>query len=177
MQTINYLPDVLKDIKEFRLITSCSDAENHYINIAVKDLYNDQFITTTEKSIKRYEKMLGIVFKGTDTLEDRRLRVLSIYNMQLPYTKTILEQNLITFCGENGYSLNIDIVNNIVTVKILLIAKSMFDTIKNYLENFIPLNMIIDLSLLYNQWLTVKNLTWDQASEYTWKQFREEVVT
>ncbi|MBU5331406.1 YmfQ family protein [Anaerocolumna aminovalerica] len=177
MQTLNYLPPILQEIKEFKIITTCNDSENTELNICIDNLYKDQFIITTETAIKRYESMLGIIPKGTDTLEDRRFRVLAIYNKQLPYTKTVLEQNLTTFCGEDGYKLIMDYANNVLTVKIALTAKSMFDTVKNYLEGVIPMNLTIDLSLLYNQWMMFEQYTWEHLEQYTWEQLREEVIS
>lgn len=177
MQTINYLPPVLQDIKEFKVITSCIDVENAALSICIDNLYKDQFITTTTAAIKRYEDMLGITAKGTDTLEDRRFRLLTLYNKQLPYTKTVLEQNLTTFCGGNGYKLVIDYANKVVIVKITLIAKTMFETVSAYLDGVIPMNLAIDLTLLYNQWIGLEKYTWAYLEQYTWEQLREEVLT
>lgn len=177
MQTLNYLPPILQDIKEFKIITTCDDTENAELNICIDNLYKDQYITTTKTAIKRYEDMLGIVAKGTDTLEDRRFRVLAIYNKQLPYTRIVLEQNLTTFCGKDGYELILDYVGNVLTVKIALTAKSMFDTVNSYLEGVIPMNLVIDLSLLYNQWLTLEQYSWQHLEQYTWDDLREEVLS
>jgi Uncharacterized protein conserved in bacteria (DUF2313). len=177
MQALNYLPPILQEIKEFKVITSCDDTENSELNICIDNLYNDQFITTTETAIKKYEDILGITAKGTDTLKDRRFRVLALYNKQLPYTKTILEKNLITFCGKNGYKLLIDYDNKILTVKITLTAKSIFDTVQSYLEGVIPMDLRINLSLLYNQHLTLKQFTHAHLSQYTYGGLREEVLS
>lgn len=177
MQTLNYLPSSLQDIREFKVITACDDMENSDINIAVDNLYKDQFIISTETAIKRYEDMLGITAKGTDTLEDRRFRVLAVYNKQLPYTKVVLEQALITFCGKDGYNLTIDYTNGVLTLKIALTAKSMYDTVKSYLDGVIPMNLIIDLSLLYNQHRLLHQYTYGQLKHYTHKSLREDVMS
>lgn len=176
MQAINYLPPVLQDIKEFKVIMTCDDTENSELNYSIDNLYKDQFITTTEIAIKRYESMLGIIPKGTDTLEDRRFRVLAIYNKRLPYTEIILKQNLTTFCGKDGYKLIIDYKGRLLTVKIALTAKSMYDTVKSYLESVIPMNLIIDLSLLYNQNKLFSKFTYGQLKAWTHKQLREDVI-
>lgn len=176
MQAHNYLSPILQEIKEIKIITDCDDTENAELNICINNLYKDQFITTTEVAIKRYEDMLGIVAKGTESLEDRRFRVLATYNKQLPYTKIILKQNLNTLCGENGYSLTIDYANKILTVKVTLIAKSMYETVQSYLEGVIPMNLVVDLSLLYNQYFTLEQYTWMYLEQYTWEQLREEVI-
>lgn len=177
MQALNYLPPILQEIKEFKVIASCDDSENAELNICIDNLYKDQFITTTVTAIKRYEDMLGIVAKGTDTLEDRRFRALALYNKQLPYTKIVLEQNLTTFCGKAGYKLNMNYESRVLTVKITLTAKSMFDTVKSYLEGVIPMNLVIDLLLLYNQHLTLKQYTHAHLSQYTYGGLREEVLS
>lgn len=177
MQTINYLPPVLREIKEIQILMGVNDAENMELSTAIEDLYKDQFIISTEKAIKRYEDMLKITPKGTDTLEERRFRVLAIYNKRLPYTEIVLRQNLTTFCGENGYKMRMDYESKVLTVKITLVAKSMFDTVKAYLEGVVPLNLIIDLSLLYNQHNTVSNFTHAHLSKFTHAQLREEVIT
>jgi hypothetical protein len=153
-----------------------NDTENLTLNTAIEDLYKDQFISTTEKAIQRYESMLGIIPKGTDTLEDRRFRILALYNKQLPYTRIVLEQNLTTFCGKNGYKLFLDYSSKVLTVKIALTAKSMYDTVKSYLEGVVPMNLIIDLILLYNQYKLLKQFTHKQLNEFTHKQLREDVI-
>lgn len=176
MQTIDYIPEVLKDIKEFKVITSCYDKENYEISTAVENLYKDQFIATTEKALERYEKMLKIEPKKTETLEERRFKILAIYNKQLPYTKVALEKNLLTFCGRDGYSIYIDYNNKILIVKISLAAKSMFDTVNSYLESVVPVNLIIDLALLYNTYEVLAAYTHEQLAKYTYYELREEVI-
>lgn len=176
MQTINYLPPVLQEIIEIKILMTGNDTENMELSRAIEDLYKDQFISITEQAIQRYESMLGIIPKGTDTIEDRRFRVLAIYNKQLPYTRIVLEQNLSTFCGKNGYKLFLDYDSNVLTVKIALTAKSMYDTVKSYLEGVIPMNLIIDLILLYNQYKLIKQFTHRQLKEFTHNQLREDVI-
>lgn len=146
MLALNYLPPILQEIKEFKVITACDDSENAELKIYIDNLYKDQFITTTETAIKRYEDMLGIAAKETDTLEDRRFRVLALYNRQLPYTLKVLEQNLTTLCGENGYKLNMDYVNKILIVKITIFSKLIYNAVWEYLEEVVPMNLILDFS-------------------------------
>lgn len=175
---INYLPPILKEIREFKLVMAEGDKENTDLYTAIADLKNNQYITTmNEVGAGRYEKMLGVVIKGTDTLEDRRFRILSLYNKQLPYTKIRLEQDLTTLCGSNGFTIEINYDNHTLTVKVALTAKTMFDVIKKYLETITPLNMIVDLIFLYNQHLLFSSYTHGQLSGYTHKQLREEIFT
>ncbi len=177
METIKYLPPVLQNIKEIQVLMSANDSENLSLNVAVENLYKDQFITTTESALQRYESMLGITPKGTDTLEDRRFRILAVYNKRLPYTMIILKENLTTFCGQDGYKLEMDYERNTLKVKIALTAKSMYETVKSYLEGVVPMHLYIDLTLLYNQYKMFHQYTYSRLNQYTYNQLREEVIT
>mgnify|MGYP001501807063 CR=1 FL=1 len=177
MPTIEYLPEVFREIKEIKVVTHVQDKENAEINKNAEDLYKDQFVViATEKGIARYEKMLGLTYKGTDTLEDRRFRVLTEYNKQLPYTKVTMKQTLESLCGKDGYRLKIDYENNILTLKIALTAKSQFETLQEYMENVTPLNFILDVALLYNQHKLLSQFTHAELANYTHLELREEVL-
>lgn len=174
---LNYLQDIIKNMKEVKIIAGTSDAENTTLKIATDALYKNQFLETcTLDGIKRYEDMLGITCLGTDTLQDRIFRVVAYYNKQLPYTKTILEQNLTAFCGQDGYKTIYDYENDKLTVKITLTAKSMFNTVKEFLETVVPLNMVVDCLLLYNTYEILECYAYAQLTKYTHKQIREEVM-
>lgn len=84
---INYLPYVVRDYAEFQGIAGAEQPEFENAWAAVDDLLNNQFITTAGNlGLSRWEKILGITPKGTDTLDDRRFRVLTRLNEELPYT-------------------------------------------------------------------------------------------
>ena len=174
---IEYLPEVLKNMREVQVITSIQDVESKETFKGTDNLYKDQFITlATEKGIAKYEKMLGLNYKESDTLEDRRFRVLTEYNKQLPYTKVTMIQTLESLCGKDGYKLDIDYTNNILTMKIALTAKSQFETLSEYMENVTPLNFIIDVSLQYNQHMLLSQYTHAELTNYTHAELREEVL-
>ena len=85
---LGYLPDVLKDTKEMQAIMAAEMPEIQALWQACEDVLNDQFIVeATENGVARREKMLGISPFATDTLDDRKFRILSRYNEQLPYTR------------------------------------------------------------------------------------------
>ena len=95
-----YLPDVLKDVQEMRAIMEAETPEVQAIWDACEDCMNDQFISeATENGVARREKMLGITPFATDTLDDRKLRLLSRYNENIPYTRKSLAALLESLCG------------------------------------------------------------------------------
>lgn len=105
-----YLPEVLKDVQEMRAIMEAETPEVQAIWDACEDCMNDQFIMeATENGVARREKMLKITPFATDTLDDRKLRLLSRYNENIPYTRRSLEALLESLCGAGGYILTINI--------------------------------------------------------------------
>lgn len=170
---IDYLPGVLKEVREIQAITSTEQIELSDLWDFLTDGMNDQFIVSAnEYGIVRMEKILGILPKGTDTLEDRRFRVLGRLNAQLPYTYTRLEEMLKSLCGESGYSLVLQ--NEIYTlcVRVALTVKKSFDEVDNLLKQMCPANMVINLTLMYNQHLTLSNYMHAQLQLFTHYELR-----
>lgn len=172
-----YQPLIIKDYKEFKeianientILTDCWSGSNN--------VFLDQFIETlTDNGCKRWEKILNIQPKGTDTLEVRRFRIKSRINEDLPYTYKALVNVLNSLCGEGQYTINL--YNNEYRLKILieLTAKKLFDEVESTVKRMIPANMILEVSLRYNQYLHFKKYTYGQLSVYTNKQLREEVL-
>ena len=87
-----------------------------------------------------------------------------------------MKNKLKALCGENGYTLNIDYDNEIVDIKIELTSRKSFDEVELMTEKMIPLNMVINISLLYNQNSLLKKYTHKQLSAYKHSQLRNEVI-
>ena len=173
----DYLPDVLKNVTEMQAIMSTETPEIQALWSACEDCMNDQFITeATENGIARREKMLNITPYATDTLNDRRFRLLSRYNENIPYTRKSLVNMLETLCGENGYELTILTSEFTVNVKIALAVKKQADSVRELLERVLPYNMLFSVELLYNTWVKAKPFTWENVRKLTWKELKEEVL-
>ncbi len=172
-----YLPGILKNIRELSAIMRVETPVVRELWQACEDCMNDQFIPeATENGISRREKMLGITPYATDTIEDRRFRLLTRYNENTPYTRRSLERMLTSLCGESGYELTIITSKFTVIVKVALIAKKQVDSIIDLLERILPYNMVFTVTLLYNTWEMVRPYTWGAASAKTWKELKEEVL-
>lgn len=177
LDLLDYLPEYLKQYEEFQQIMQTESIELQNLAAWHQNLINDSFITSCGNyGIERYEKMLGITPLANDTLETRKLRVLSRWNNTVPYNYAYLEKQLKTLCGENGYKISLDVNGQTLTVKVELVSKNMLDSVKQFLENIIPCNIVLDVDLLYNQHKTIGKFTHKQLSAYTHKQLREEVI-
>ena len=172
-----YQPDLMKDVLEFKAL---ADAENPELQKQYGDIgvvFDNQFVDTlTEYGCKRWEKGLGITPKASDTLEDRRFRIKTRMNDDLPYTMRTLGQMLDALCGAGNYEKTLYHLEYRLKVLLELTAKKQFDEAKDMLSRILPANMILELGLRYNTWGQAAHLTWGQVSHMTWKQIREEVI-
>ena len=169
---------MLKDVQEMRAIMEAETPEVQAIWGACEDCMNDQFISeATENGVARREKMLGITPFATDTLDDRKLRLLSRYNENIPYTRKSLAALLESLCGAGGYALTITTATFTVNVKVALGVKKQETIISETLERILPYNMVFTVELLYNTWAKVKPYKWSEVKPLTWKDLKEEVLT
>ena len=172
-----YLPDLLKNVQELNEIMKVETPAVQAIWQACEDCMNDQFISeATENGIARREKMLNITPYATDTLDDRRFRLLARYSENMPYTRRSLENLLVSLCGENGYKLTFITAKFTVNIKVALTAKKQVDSVKELLERILPYSMLFTVELLYNTWEKVQPYTWGALSNITWKEMKEEVL-
>lgn len=175
---IEYVPPILAETKEFKAICAAENVEVERLRTAYLNLFADQFIQdATVNGIARLEKIMGIVPKGTDTLEIRRFRLLARKQERLPYTKWTLPEQLAALCGDDGYSLNIDHAARKIIVRVALGVKGMYDAVELLLLKQRPANMVVDLSLLYNLYSMLEPFTHAQLSAYTYDQLRNEVIS
>jgi len=174
---LNYLPEFLKEFREIIELAASENPELLLLWEVLGNVMNDQFVAdSTENGIKRWEKILGILPKGTDTLDLRKFRVLTRLNEKLPYTMRILEQLLTALCGEKGYYVNLINDHYTLVVRVALTAKEQFNEVDGLLRRIVPANMVIDLSLLYNKHSIFSIYTHGQLTKYTHEQLRSEVI-
>jgi hypothetical protein len=174
---INYLPYVVRDYAEFKGISEAEQPEFESAWGSSDDLLNNQFISTAGNlGLSRWEKILGITPKGTDTLEDRRFRILTRLNEELPYTLPQLRNILETLCGSGNYSAEVMEGTYQLIVKIGLAAKNNFSDVESLLDRVVPQNLIVTLLQLYNTHAELGRFTHAQLAAYTHDQMRNEVM-
>ena len=174
---INYLPYVVRDYAEFKGISEAEQPEFESAWGSSDDLLNNQFISTAGNlGLSRWEKILGITPKGTDTLEDRRFRILTRLNEELPYTLPRLRNILETLCGSGNYSAEVMEGTYQLIVKIGLAAKNNFSDVESLLDRVVPQNLIVTLLQLYNTHAELGRFTHAQLAAYTHDQMRNEVM-
>lgn len=148
---IDYLPPVAAKLREFKALMLAEQKEVETLWVDIGNALNNQFLEDmTLYGIKRWEDMLGVTPKATDTIDARKFRIQVRINEELPFTIRMLEQSLTTLCGEGGFSVALDAGIYTLIVRVALTSKSNYDEVGGLLDRVVPVNMIIDLSLQYN---------------------------
>lgn len=174
---IDYLPQVLKEVRELKAILEAEQHEVLDLWIALENALNDQFINdATENGVIRLESILKIVPKAADTLDDRKFRILARFNEQLPYTLRVLEKRLITLCGSDGFTMELFNTTYTLKVRIELAAKGQYDAVDSLIRRIAPANLVIDLDLRYKLYNELEPFTYGHLESYTYDQLRNEVI-
>jgi len=173
-QMIAYLPTFLRDYAEFQGIAGGEQVEFNTLWTELDSILANQFVSTAGLTgIARWESILGLTLSGDETLEERRLRVQTKLLGDLPYTMPKLKEMLLDLCGTGNYTVSIS--NFTLTVRVALTALSALSSVSNLLERVVPVNVAIDLSLLYRTHgnLNACGYTHGDLEEYTHLEIRE----
>lgn len=114
-QLINYLPFILRDLPAFKAAMASQQPEFSALWDSVAAFQDDLFILTAgDRGLARWEYILDLVPKASDSFDVRRIRILTALNRQLPYTLPQLQNVLNNIYGvgssaaevpENSYTL------------------------------------------------------------------------
>lgn len=142
---IDYLPPVIRETLEYQAIMDAGEQlEIEKLWAAVDNALDDQYLqTATRYGIARWEAILKIKPKGTDTLEDRRFRILTMLFENTVYTYNSLVNQLNALCGPEGYSVQID--PGAYTIWISLKEKGKRESIEALLKRMLPANILLKL--------------------------------
>lgn len=174
---IDYIPPYEQNFLELRQLLETEQSEIDLLWTAAENALADQFILeATESAIRRWETMLGVSPKDTDTLDERKFRILTKLNQELPYTMRKLEQALTNLCGADGYSVEVKAAEYHVEVKLALTNQNNYQEVVDVLNKMIPANITQWVQIMYNSNLVLSQFTHAQLAAYTHEQLRNEVL-
>ena len=174
---LSYQSNIIQQIREFKVLSKVENPKLECVWHAVEDAIDDQFATSlTDNGCKRWESIMEINAKDTDDLDFRRFRILSKLNEQLPYTYRMLELQLRTLCGDDGYTMVLRNNEYTLKVRIALTSKSKYSDVESTLRKFVPANIVIDVSVMYNTYEVLSQFTHEQLASFTYYKLREEVI-
>ena len=174
---IDYLPPVLQQTREMQAVREGEQPAVAGLWDAWKTVLDALFVRyANEQGLARWERMLGIRPRGTDSMEVRRVAVLARLNEQLPFTERTLRLMLDGVCGPGGYTLEIIYREYRVFVRVHLWEKRAMDEAAALLGRVVPANMVIDLGLRYNTHRMLRPRLHRMLRGTTHRALREEVL-
>jgi hypothetical protein len=177
LNNIEY-PEKVINIKDVKAASDVTDKMMSILTGYLDEMDENILVETADEvGIARREKILGITPLDTATLEERRYNVLVKWYDKGVYTEKTLRDSLTKLVGSDMYTLNIDTQNQILTLKISLKTKSMIKAVTDLVESIVPLHIVVNASLLYNNWDMLSTKTWSDLSAHTWQYWREEVLS
>ena len=144
---IKYLPYEVRKYRDFQVIVESENPEFNRIYSISEMLLNETFIMTAgEYGISRLESILNIIPNIDDSLEDRRLRILSRWNNEIPYTWRVLIQKLNSICGVGNYTVELNNDKYIIKLDTKMNTQSQYDDLLFLLNRILPVNLVIQSS-------------------------------
>lgn len=175
--TLEYMPQYMTEFKEMQELYSGLQPEfNLMYNKKDSAMLECFAITCCSFGLERYEKMLGITSLYTDSISDRRLRVLAALNGDTPYTFEKVYNKLVLLCGEGNVYM--EYAKEIYTLRVMiqLEAKSQYNAVVKMLREMLPCNIALICALAYNRHSTLGAFTHRVLSGYNHRQLVEEVL-
>lgn len=137
-----YWAEIVRDTAQFGQIAVAENPEFNRLSECIFRALEDSFIhSATEYGVSRWEKMLQIAPSSTDTLDDRKARVLTYLNLKLPYTWRVLKQLVEGVVGDEEYDITL---NNDTQTLYIQIPASYLDAVQELVGRVIPMNLAVE---------------------------------
>lgn len=142
---------------------------------ALKGLLKEAFVSDeSEVGAKRWESILNITPLDTESLQLRNFRIQSRLIEDLPFTCRTLKNQLKALCGEDGYKTILDGDNFTLHEKVALTTKKLKGEVERLCERVVPLNLFVDVTLMYHTHNLLGPYVHDYLYLYTQQQLRDE---
>jgi len=164
-------PKIYDNVYEFKKL---SDAENvlfeELCSLDEQAKYNQFILTCDELGIAKYEDFLNIVANPyTETLDERKARVINRLAMHAPFTTGYLRQKLDGIIGQGQYELLINYDSYTIYVKTASANQFWYQELRVTLNLIKPANMIfINMPSVYST-IQLSELVAKYESIYNYK--------
>jgi len=165
--------DAVKGIPDLDQFYESVDNQIAKVNTEIERLDEDNYFDeTSESRIKRWEKILGLTPKDTDTLDERRFAVHSRVIDKLPYTYRVIEKELKALASEAIFTCGWGVNGAVATVQIGLTSQSKLADIDALLDKKLPADVVYSIVVLYRKWQDFSAIRWGELQSNTWDQMR-----
>lgn len=142
IRLVDHLPPILRPVYDYRGMCNASGIELERLYSNVTRIIDDQFIgTASPEAIAKWEKYLNITPNGTDTLDERKFRVLAQLNDSPPYTDVYLIRKLNELCGTDCWRMFKDYDQYRLTIQLAAETPTNTETVANLIRRIVPANL------------------------------------
>lgn len=147
MKLIEYLPNFMQNIREFKELFKTEDVEIEKVNKAIEKIADEVIVKRAQDyGLDRYEKIYNTVNTASD-LETRRLNILSKMNNRTPYTLKWLQNKLDELVGKENYTLQINYNAYTLTIRFDAFYSEATEIFKKDFKKQIPANILLGVTL------------------------------
>lgn len=142
---INYLPYAVRDFADFQGITTGEQPEFELVWDCEQEVFDNQFIDTAQDyGLSRWEKMLKIFPKGTDTLETRRARIKTKLNNFVPYSIRVFIRMLTAISDGRPFTVSLEPGTYLLKLVTEWGASGQIEGLEYLINNILPCNIALD---------------------------------
>ncbi|PAV38005.1 hypothetical protein CJ260_11500 [Megasphaera sp. ASD88] len=146
-----FLPPVTRDSKDVQELMRIEDTELQALWEAMCDIFYNQFISTmTAYGLQQWEKIFDVMPKATDTLQDRRTRILQLLMGTRPYTVLSFQAILDNIYGPGNVTIHVDNDKYEFWMELTADMMSKNISIREFAETIVPKNLLILISNTQN---------------------------
>lgn len=147
---MDVLPEYFRPVLEFQQLMKLHGSASEILEKMIGQLGKNCFVQTSDAAaIRYYEELFGINYKPGETLEFRRLRVLQMFNVIMPFSIGFLRQQLTDMFGSD-YELEVDSEHCQLRVVVTSSRYGAVDLLYSLLWDIVPAH----LELTANQQVT-----------------------
>lgn len=142
---INYLPYQVREFEQYQGITVGEQPEFELAWNYWQEVFDNQYIDTAgDYGLSRWEKMLGITPKATDTLEARRIRIKTRLNNFTPYTFRVFMRMMKFLADGEPFEVYLDPGTYLLRLILQWGAQGKIESLEWLIQEIIPENIAID---------------------------------
>lgn len=146
-----FLPPVTRDSKDVQELMRIEDTALQALWEAMCDIFYNQFISMmTAYGLQQWEKIFDVMPKASDTLQDRRTRILQLLMGTRPYTVLSFQAILDNIYGPGNVTIHVDNDKYEFWMELTADMMSKNISIREFAETIVPKNLLILISNTQN---------------------------
>lgn len=174
---LEYLPEVLREIDDFKALTDAEVPEMDVLSDAIQSYMDDQFVMTASvNGIRRREKILKIqADPSTEPLEFRRRRIINRQSTKPPFTIRWLQEQLDRLIGPGMAVVSVDVQQFILYVTTNIENANLFKEVQYTVRSVKPANLVYQQNTSLNHRIGIEHTTkrrmvsWNYKLDGSWK--------